>query len=275
MKEIPLGNIEQEKIATLKVEDFAKEIGLEADEQGRYTFGPEHNILAFEYAEKFVKENNANAVEIDGVASPGVIASLLHGAHPAETYLVSFNPKTSEKNRIKILEPIPKEEEEGPGYLSWHKEEKDNYTLVEFNLSGNFNPEDLEEVIPPEVDPKKPVIISGRGPLYLTHTIASGYRHYRGMPAVGFYQPASKFGPAKGEIGISHSDEYPLGAVFENLEDIGKAKEKFLEEISKKGEDIKKLIEEGTSIEINGDNFIIKGKDGKEYRILVKNIIES
>lgn len=274
MKEIPLSGTEKEKILTLKISDFAKEIGLEPDEQGRYTFLPEHDILAYEYAERFVKENNAQAIEIDGVASPGVIASLLHGAHPAETYLVSFNPQTSEKNRIKILEPVPEVNGRGPEYFSWHKEEKDDYTLVEFNLSGNFNAEDLSKVIPPEVDPQKPVIISGRGPLYLTHTIAAGYRHFKGLPAVAFYQPASNFGPAKGEIGISHSDEYPLGTVFENLEDIGKAREKFLEEISKKGEEVKKMIEEGASIEVNGDSFIIKSKDGREYKILLKNIIE-
>lgn len=273
MKEIPLGGTEKEKIVTLKIEDFAKEIGLEPNEQGRYTFGPEHNTLAFEYAEKFVKENNATAVEIDGVASPGVIASLLHGAHPAEGYLVSFNPQTSEKNRIKILEPLPSKEGDGPEYLSWHKEEKENYNLVEFNLSGNFNPEDLSKVVPPEVNPEKPVIISGRGPLYLTHTIGAAYRHFKGTPAVAFYQPASKFGPAKGEIGISHSDDYPLGGVFESLEDIGKAREKFLEEIEEKLEQVRGFIKEGASIGVKGDVLTVESQDGKEYKILVRNVI--
>ncbi len=270
-------NPEKEKTEILRVEDFAKEIGLEPDEQGRFTFLPEHNELAFRYAENFVRERNARGIVIDGVASPGVIASLLHGAHPAEGYLLSFNKETGESNRIKILEPIPKGEGLGPDYLNWHKEEKEEYTLIEFNLSSNFNSEDLSKVIPPDINPKKPVLIPGRGPLYLTHTIAAAYRHYKGIPAVGFYQPASKFGPAKTEIGISHSDEYPLGMNFGEPEEIGRARERYKEETENKIKNLMKKIKEiGIEcFDVQGDYLKIKTKDGKNYSVLIKNIIES
>jgi hypothetical protein len=272
----PINPEKEKRIEVLRIEDFAKEIGLEPDEQGRFTFLPEHNELAFRYAENFTRERNTQGIVIDGVASPGVIASLLHGAHPAEGYLLSFNKDTGESNRIKILEPLPQKEGFGPDYLNWHKEEKEEYTLVEFNLSSNFNLEDLSKVIPPEINPTKPVLISGRGPLYLTHTIAAAYRHYKGVPAVGFYQPASKFGPAKTEIGISHSDEYPLGMNFGAPEEIGKAKEIYKEKMENK---IKNLMEKIREVgieyfDVQGDYLKIRTKDGKNYSILIKNIIE-
>jgi hypothetical protein len=272
----PINPEKEKRIEVLRIEDFAKEIGLEPDEQGRFTFLPEHNELAFRYAENFTRERNAQGIVIDGVASPGVIASLLHGAHPAEGYLLSFNKDTGESNRIKILEPLPQKEGFGPDYLNWHKEEKEEYTLVEFNLSSNFNLEDLSKVIPPEINPTKPVLISGRGPLYLTHTIAAAYRHYKGVPAVGFYQPASKFGPAKAEIGISHSDEYPLGMNFGTPEEIGKAKETYKEKMENKIKNLMgKIKEVGIEyFDVQGDYLKIKTKDGKNYLILIKNIIE-
>ena len=37
---------DETKIEKLSVNDFASEIGLEPNEQGRFTFGPEHNRLA-------------------------------------------------------------------------------------------------------------------------------------------------------------------------------------------------------------------------------------
>jgi len=256
------------KIERLSINDFAQEIGLQPDAQGRFTFGPQHNRLAYEYAEKFTRDRHARGILIDGVASPGVIASLLHGAHPAEGYLI-YAQKDAEGNmtkaEIKILEPLPKDEGYGPEYLSWTKKETDEYTLIEFILSSDFKPEDLEKVIPPDVDPTKPVIISGRGPLYLTHTIAAGYRHYKGIPAVGFYQPAGKFGPAKTEIGISHSEEFPLGLNFGEPTEIGSAKQQYEKRIAENLAKIKEGIERGevSSVEVRDKSLKITLKRGE------------
>ena len=46
------------KIEKLTINDFAREIGLQPDQQGRTTFGPEHDRLAYEYAEKFARDKN-------------------------------------------------------------------------------------------------------------------------------------------------------------------------------------------------------------------------
>lgn len=270
---------ETKKIVRLSIEEFAREIGLQPDAQGRFTFGPEHVQLAYEYGEKYAREKNAQRILIDGVASPAVIASLLHGIHPAEGYL-SYMYKDAEgktvKEAVKILEPIPRGEGEGPEGFTWKKTETSEYTLIEFALAGEFKVEDLEKVIPPEVDPSKPVIISGRGPLYLTHTIAAAYRHYKGIPAVGFYQPASKFGPAKTEIGISHSEEFPLGLNFGEPTEINLAKEQYekriIEGLTKVKEGIEK--QELTSIETSGKNIKITLKNGETFKILVRDVIK-
>lgn len=266
------------KIAKLSIADFAREIGLQPDKDGRVTFGPEHNRLAYEYAEKFARENKAEKIVIDGVASPGVIASLLHGAHPAEghlTYMQRDKEGSTTKSEIEVLEPLPLGDGSGPEYLTWVKKETDEYTLIEFNLSGDFKPEDLDEVIPPEVDPTKPALISGRGPLYLTHTIAAGYRHYKGTPAVGFYQPASKFGPAKTEVGISHNENLPSGLNFGEPSEIGAAKEQYenriLEKLNELEEGInnKKIV----SAEVERKTLTVTSDAGKVYRISVREIM--
>jgi CRISPR-associated Csx3 family protein len=269
-------------IEKLSINDFAREIGLQPDAQGRFTFGPEHVRLAYEYAEKFVREKHAQGIVIDGIASPAVIASLLHGAHPAEgylTYVYKDKEGNTIKSEIKILEPVPEGEGRGPEGFTWSKKETPDYTLVEFALSGEFKPEDLDKVIPPDVNPTKPVIISGRGPLYLTHTIAAAYRHYKGVPAVGFYQPASKFGPAKTEIGISHSDEYPLGLNFGEPAEIGSAKEEYEKRIAANLAEIKKGIEnrEVSLVEIDSKSKRIKItlKNGETHTIFVRDVMKS
>jgi hypothetical protein len=263
----------------LSISDFAREIGLEPDPQGRFTFGPEHNRLAYEYAEKFARDRHAEGVVIDGVASPGVIASLLHGAHPAEGYL-TYVQRDAEgkmvKGEVKVLEPLPEGEGRGPEGFTWKKVETPDYTLVEFALGGDFKIEDLDKVIPPEVDPTKPVIIAGRGPLYLTHTIAAGYRHYQGIPGVAFYQPASKFGPAKTEIGISHDEALPLGLNFGEPTEIGAAKEQHEKRIAENLAGIKEGIEGGkvSSIEVSGKKMKITLESGESYTISAREVIK-
>jgi len=268
------------KIERLSINDFAREIKLEPDAQGRITFGPEHVRLAYEYAEKLARDKQAEAIVIDGVASPAVIASLLHGAHPAEGYLTYMqkDPEgTMVKNEIKVLEPLPQGDGSGPEGFTWFKKEAPDYTLVEFALSGDFKADDLAKVIPPEVDPTKPVLISGRGPLYLTQTIAAGYRHYKGVTGVGFYQPASKFGPAKTEIGISHNEDLPLGLNFGEPSEIGSAKEQLEKGINENLTQIKEGIEKGqiSSVEVQGKTIKITLENGTTYNISVREVIKN
>jgi len=267
------------KVELLSVNDFAIEIGLQPDAQGRFTFKPGHARPAYEYAERFAHNRQAEGIVVDGVASPSVIASLLHGAHPAKGYL-TYMQKGAEggmtKNTVEVLEPLPEGEGRGPEGFTWAKKETPDYTLVEFALGGDFKIEDLDKVIPPEVDPTKPVIVSGRGPLYLTHTIAAGYRHYKGIPGVGFYQPASKFGPAKTEIGISHTEELPLGLSFGEPTEIGIAKEQYENRIVENLTGLKEGIEGGkvSSIEVSGKTMKVTLKSGESYTVTAREVIK-
>lgn len=206
-----------------------------------------------------------------------MIAALLHGAHPAEGYITYVQKDLKGKivkQNVKIFEPVPSGEGYGPEGFTWMKKETPEYNLVEFALAGDFKVEDLDKVIPPDVDPSKPVIISGRGPLYLTHTIAAGYRHYKGIPAVGFYQPASKFGPAKTEIGISHHEDFPLGLNFGEPTEIGMAKTQHEKKLSENLGQIKKGIEEQkiVSVEVSGKVMTISLDSGERYKVFVLDI---
>ena len=132
-------------------------------------------------------------------------------------------------------------------------------------------------VVPPDVDPTKPVLISGRGPSYPTHTIAAGYRHYKGIPSVGFYQPANKFGPAKTEIGISHNEELPLGLNFGEPTEIGAAKEQYEKRIAENLIGLKDGIEGGkvSSVEVSGKTIKITLDSGESYAVSVREVMKS
>lgn len=245
----------------VSVEQFARRIGLQPDAASRFTFTSEHVAGAYDFGQQF---NREGSVLIDGIASPAVIASLIHGAHPAEA-LVPYQGK-----QIKILEPIP--QDKGAGPLAWQVSKTDQYTLVEFQIpGGTFDLNSLETVIPPDVDPSKPVIISGRGPLALTQTIGAGYRHYKGVPAVGFYQPKSQNGPAKTEIGISHDQQFPLGLGFGEPSEIGLAKKKHVAQIVENlGRVSKGLGEYGVGAKVDGTNITISFPDGEVLTLDVR-----
>lgn len=263
------------KRAILKIEEFANEIGLKPDEQGRYKFGPEHVELAYEYAEAITRREKAEEVVVDGIASPSVIASLLHGAHPARGYVIYAQKKpdgTTSTTEVEILEPIPQGDGAGPEGFHWAVKEEDEYTLVEFFFDGSLEVGHLPKVVPPEINSTKPVIISGRGPTWLTQTVAAAYRHYRGVPAVGFYQPASKFGPARTEIGISHSPDIPLGLNFGEPAEIGLAKIEYEKEIASTLAELEANIKtHGLSgVEVSGKALILT-TGGRTYSIYIKS----
>lgn len=52
-------------------------------------------------------------------------------------------------------------------------DERENWTVVSFELKDVISPEDLLNLNPPKVDPTKGVLLNGRGPIwlycYLTH----------------------------------------------------------------------------------------------------------
>jgi len=65
------------------------------------------------------------------------------------------------------------------------KEFKD-YTIVHFDLENTIKPEILKNLEAPRVNPRKGVIISGRGPIWLHCFLAHKYHHTK---FVAIYDP--------------------------------------------------------------------------------------
>jgi CRISPR-associated protein Csx3 len=85
-----------------------------------------------------------------------------------------YDPKVGGYVALPDVEPSGK----GSQVLQWRIEERDDHTLVEYVIPKQvFNVKDLPLVIPPYVNPSKGVVISGKGPWWLTGTICRAYHH--------------------------------------------------------------------------------------------------
>lgn len=76
--------------------------------------------------------------------------------------------------------PLPEVRPQGEGsqLLDWRVEERDDHTLIEFIIPGQiFDVFDLPMVVPPAALTDKGVVIFGKGPWWLTGTIARSYCH--------------------------------------------------------------------------------------------------
>ena len=92
--------------------------------------------------------------------------------------------------------------------IGFKVKEKENYTLVHFELEGSIIPEILKKVKPPKVDGTKGVVLSGRGPIwfycYLVH-------HYHPTKFIATYDP--RLGGAV--IIESHEQGFKVGEIIE------------------------------------------------------------
>ena len=85
--------------------------------------------------------------------------------------------------------------------------ERDEYTILHFELYNPILPKALKSLNPPKVNPTKGVILSGRGPIwlycYLTH-------HYHPTKFIATYDP--RLGGAI--IVESHSPQHKIGEII-------------------------------------------------------------
>ncbi len=86
--------------------------------------------------------------------------------------------------------------------IQFKVEEKD-FSVVEFSLEGPISPEVLKEIEAPRVNPRKGVVISGRGPVWLYAYLTHEYHHAKwvatydprlGAVVVQTHDPAVKAG---------------------------------------------------------------------------------
>lgn len=70
--------------------------------------------------------------------------------------------------------------------MKFKVKELDNFTIVHFELENPIKPEELKKIEAPKVNPRKGVVISGRGPIWLHCFLAHRYHH---TPFVAIYDP--------------------------------------------------------------------------------------
>lgn len=86
-------------------------------------------------------------------------------------------------------------------------EEKEEYTIVSFEIPDILTPEDLATLTPPKVNGAKGVILSGRGPIwlycFLTH-------FYHPTKFIATYDPR-----LEGAVIVErHTSDYEVGSVI-------------------------------------------------------------
>jgi len=91
--------------------------------------------------------------------------------------------------------------------INFNIEEKEEYTLVSFEIPDILTPEDLSALSPPEVNGAKGVVLSGRGPIwlycFLTH-------FYHPTKFIATYDPR-----LEGAVIVErHSSKYRVGSII-------------------------------------------------------------
>ncbi|MEM3974484.1 MAG: CRISPR-associated ring nuclease Crn3/Csx3 [Thermofilum sp.] len=85
--------------------------------------------------------------------------------------------------------------------------QREEYTVVHFDLEGVLEPRDLQSVKPPAVNLAKGVVLSGRGPIWLYGFLV---HHYHPAKFVAVYDP--RIGAVVVE---THTPEREVGEVIE------------------------------------------------------------
>ena len=92
--------------------------------------------------------------------------------------------------------------------IKFKVKEKENYTLIHFELEDNIVPEILKKVKPPKVDGTKGVVLSGRGPIWLYCYLA---HYYHPTKFIATYDP--RIGGAI--VVESHEQGLEVGEIIE------------------------------------------------------------
>ena len=82
--------------------------------------------------------------------------------------------------------PAPGELAGAERRIAFRVEEGPDSTVLCFELEGPISPGDLRAIRPPRVDPKKGVILSGRGPIWLYAFLA---HHYHPTRWIAIFDP--------------------------------------------------------------------------------------
>lgn len=140
---------------------------------------------------------------VDGACPAWLALAVVHGGHPASASL--NDPRLGV---VPVGCELPGDPHGGKN-LTFETEEKEAYTLVNFEVAGGtFDVADLASVVPPTVNTKKAVVISGRGPNWLVVSIAMAY--HAAAAAVYCFQP-----DVGATCAMTHHPEHQLGSLIQ------------------------------------------------------------
>ena len=201
---------EEKSVYTINTKELAEKLGMEPQKRtlgnGRVV---EQIVWTQEDLLKAVKEvkhlsAEGKPVRIDGPAPAWLVSALTHTVHPSPVSV--YVPQIGKDVPVGGL----KHGEQNPeGEVKFKVTEKGDSVLVEYEMDlpdgvDTYDENNLSKVVVPEVPQGKAVFISGRGPNYLTVSIAESYAHTNS--SVSLNQPGTGY-----TCSITHSRAKKLG----------------------------------------------------------------
>lgn len=201
---------ENENVVTINTQKLAEELGIQPKTRtlpnGRVV---EQVVWNQEYLLKAVDKikhlsETGKAVRIDGPAPAWLVSAFTHIVHPCPVSV--FVPQIKQDIPVGAL----KHGETNPeGEVKFNVTEQGDSVLVEYEMDlpegiTTYDENNLPKVVVPEVSQGKAVYISGKGPNYLTVSIAESYAHTNS--SVSLNQPGTGY-----TCSITHSRAKKLG----------------------------------------------------------------
>lgn len=205
--------------------ELGKSIGMEEKEQklpnGRtvkcLAWDKENLIKAVEAVKHFSAEGKK--VVFDGPAPAWLVTALSHAVHPCQTSL-----HVAQINQDVDIVNAPHGEPNEEAEVNFKVTENDGAVLIEFDLADPvYDENNLPKLVVPKIAQGKAVYISGRGPNYISTSIAEAYSHTNS--SVSLFQPGVGYTCA-----ITHSRKKSLGDL--DKDPIGK--EEIMRDINEK-----------------------------------------
>lgn len=201
---------ENQDVYTINTKELAEKLGIEPQKRtlgnGRVVeqvvWDQEHLLKAVQEIKHLSGEGKP--VRIDGPAPAWLVSAFTHTVHPAPVSIyVPQIGKDVPVGGLRHGEPNPE------GEVKFNVTEKGDAVLIEFEMDlpegfDSYDENNLPKVVVPDVPQGKAVYISGRGPNYLTVSIAESYAHTNS--SVSLNQPGTGY-----TCSITHSRAKRLG----------------------------------------------------------------
>ncbi len=225
---------ENQEVVTINTNKLAEELGIKPQKRtlpnGReveqVVWDQENLLKAVEKIKHLSGEGKT--VRIDGPAPAWLVSAFTHIVHPCSVNV--YVPQIGKDVPVGAL----KHGKQNPdGEVKFNVTEKGNSVLVEYEMDlpegiTTYDENNLSKVVVPEVAQGKAVYLSGRGPNYLTVSIAESYAHTNS--SVSLNQPGTGY-----TCSITHSREKKLGDLTKDP--LGKEEIKEELEENKKGKE--------------------------------------